>query len=135
MRKQSMMRSILESVEQKEQARQLRESGRCEKCGGAMKEGRCVECGYMAEDSGLQIYATEPSGSMREALTVDEMRRVCPECAENMVEHGITAAKLSFLVESGVVEEVNIEEDVAGAVLIEKEGEDGWPKKLRKGRF
>lgn len=84
------------------------------------------------EDSELQTYATEPSGGMGEAmLTVEDVEKICPECAESMRARKMSGVKLESVLQAGIFEESDDED----AVLIEKEGEDGWPKKLKKGRF
>ena len=80
------------------------------------------------EDSEMQVYSTEPSGAMGESLSVAEMRKVCPSCARDMTEKGITAVSLDHLIDSGVLEMVD-ESDPAG-VLIEKAS--GWSGRLKQ---
>ena len=80
------------------------------------------------EDSEMQMYSTEPSGAMGESLSVAEMRKVCPSCARDMTEKGITAVSLDHLIDSGVLEMVD-ESDPAG-VLIEKAS--GWSGRLKQ---
>lgn len=94
------------------------------------------------EDSELQIYATEPPGAMGEkhgtehddeVLTVEEVERLCPECAESMRERGVSGVSLQPTIESGIFELA--EDDDPEGVMFEREGKDGWPKRLKKGRF
>lgn len=107
------------------------EESPCSKCGGSMAQGRCSKCGC-AEDSGLQTYGREPSGGMAEGmLTVEDVEKICPECAASMRERRVSGVKLESVLQSGIFEESDDED----AVLIEKEGEEGWPKKLKTGRF
>ena len=107
-------------------------------------EGRILErIRRLREDSELQLYATEPSGAMGErcrpdhedddSLTVEEVERLCPECAESMRERGVASVRLQPTLESGIFE-IAEDGDPEG-VLFEKKGKDGWPKKLKKGRF
>ena len=63
-----------------------------------------------------------------ESLSVAEMRKVCPSCARDMTEKGITAVSLDHLIDSGVLEMVD-ESDPAG-VLIEKAS--GWSGRLKQ---
>lgn len=127
----------------------------------------------LQEDSGLQMYATEPPGAMSEKdwITVEQMEEICSECAGNMRERNMTRIAMKEALECGLVEyvdEANVDEqgDTIGAVgktigkiasipvrgvgavtraagrgvsatgkeLGEKK-DDGWPKKLKKGRF
>ena len=107
-------------------------------------EGRILErIRRLREDSELQLYATEPSGAMGEkcrpnhedddSLTVEEVERLCPECAESMRERGVTSVRLQPTLESGIFEIA--EDDDPEGVLFEKKDKDGWPKRLRTGRF
>jgi hypothetical protein len=63
-----------------------------------------------------------------ESLSVAEMQKVCPSCARDMTEKGITAVSLDHLIDSGVLEMVD-ESDPAG-VLIEKAS--GWSGRLKQ---
>lgn len=98
---------------------------------------RILEGSRKAEDSELQLHATEPPGAMREkddeTLTVEEVERLCPECAGSMRERGVTGVKLGPSLESGIFEVA--EDGDAEGVVLERKGEDGWPKRLKKGRF
>lgn len=100
----------------------------------AMKEVDGINMVRVSEDSGLQIYGREPAGMMGEAvLTVEDVEKICPECAASMRERNISGVKLQPTLEAGIFEMAGDSDE--DAVLIEKDGEDGWPKKLKKGRF
>lgn len=92
----------------------------------------------LKEDSGLQIYATEPPGAMSEKdwITVEQMEEICSECAGNMRERNMTRIAMKEALECGLVEYVDAgqHQDVPAGDLGEEQG-DGWPKKLKKGRF
>jgi hypothetical protein len=138
-----LMRRLVESIDEAEEVSEGRDvPGKRDGTGpfkGSFRgkrgmKGRRKEAGEECpaeEDSELQQYATEPSGGMAEAmLTVEDVEKLCPECAQSMRERNISGVKLESVLQAGIFEESDDED----AILIEKEG-DGWPKKLKKGRF
>lgn len=112
---------------------------------------RILEGIRQSEDSGLQMYATEPSGSMSENdETPEEFTRrmfdrfVSPDEYEDAIPSVVLSVRSKFPQVENPNELVNrvwnelMDQDIEDYPYesdLEEAEEDGWPKKLKKGRF
>ena len=83
------------------------------------------------------IFASKEEGcDEKDWITVEQMEEICPECAGNMRERNMTRLAMKEALECGLVEYVDAgqHQDVPAGELGEEKG-DGWPRRLKKGRF